>query len=58
VTGVFPTAALISAIMFASWALYVTLVEHPARLDSGAGPVAPSSSRATAAPRPGRRRSP
>jgi hypothetical protein len=38
VTGVFPAAALISAIMFASWALYVTLVEHPARLDSGAGP--------------------
>jgi hypothetical protein len=37
VTGVFPTAALISAIMFTSWALYVTLVEHPARLDSGAG---------------------
>ena len=37
-TRVFPTAALISAIMFASWALYVTLVEHPARLDSGAGP--------------------
>jgi Domain of unknown function (DUF1772) len=38
VTGVLSTAALISAIMFASWALYVTLVEHPARLDSGAGP--------------------
>ena len=37
-TGVFATAALISAIMFSSWALYVTLVEHPARLDSGAGP--------------------
>jgi hypothetical protein len=31
-----PTAALVSAVMFTAWALYVTLVEHPARLDSGA----------------------
>jgi Domain of unknown function (DUF1772) len=38
VTGVFSAAALISAVMFASWALYVTLVEHPARMDSGAAP--------------------
>ncbi|HEX2438085.1 MAG TPA: DUF1772 domain-containing protein [Methylomirabilota bacterium] len=29
---------LASAVMFASWALYVSLVEHPARLESGAGP--------------------
>jgi hypothetical protein len=27
-----------SAVMFAAWALYVTLVEHPARLEAGAGP--------------------
>jgi hypothetical protein len=27
---------LASAVMFASWALYVSLVEHPARLESGA----------------------
>jgi Domain of unknown function (DUF1772) len=31
-----PTAALVSAVMFTAWALYVSLVEHPARLDSGA----------------------
>jgi hypothetical protein len=29
-------AAVLSATMFTSWALYITLVEHPARLDSGA----------------------
>ena len=28
-------AALLGATMFASWALYITLVEHPARLESG-----------------------
>ena len=36
-----PTAALVSAVMFTAWALYVSLVEHPARLDSG-----PASGRA------------
>jgi Domain of unknown function (DUF1772) len=28
--------SIASATMFASWALYITLVEHPARLESGA----------------------
>jgi Domain of unknown function (DUF1772) len=32
------TVALVSAVMFTTWALYISLVEHPARLDSGAGP--------------------
>ncbi|HEX9820185.1 MAG TPA: DUF1772 domain-containing protein [Methylomirabilota bacterium] len=35
-TGVLTTAAVLSATLFTSWALYITLVEHPARLDSGA----------------------
>ena len=34
--NVLPAISIASAIMFASWALYVTLVEHPARLQSGA----------------------
>ena len=29
-------AAMITASTFTAWALYITLVEHPARLDSGA----------------------
>jgi anthrone oxygenase-like protein len=37
--GPLATVALISAIMFTTWALYVTLVEHPARLESGSGPA-------------------
>jgi hypothetical protein len=32
------TVAVISAIMFTTWALYITVVEHPARLESGSGP--------------------
>lgn len=32
------TVSVVCAIMFASWALYVSLVEHPARMASGAGP--------------------
>jgi Anthrone oxygenase len=36
--GPLATVAVISAIMFTSWALYVSLVEHPARLQSGSGP--------------------
>jgi Anthrone oxygenase len=36
--GALATVALLSAIMFTTWALYISLVEHPARLDSGAGP--------------------
>jgi len=35
-TGLLATAAVLSATLFATWALYITLVEHPARLDSGA----------------------
>ena len=35
-TGVLTTAAVLGAPLFTSWALYITLVEHPARLDSGA----------------------
>ena len=35
--GVLATAAVLSAAMFTTWAFYITLVEHPARLDSGAG---------------------
>ena len=31
------TVALVSAVMFTTWALYISLVEHPARLDSGGG---------------------
>jgi len=34
---VLTTAALVSAATFAAFALYVTLVEHPARIASGAG---------------------
>ena len=34
--NVLATAALVSAATFAAFALYVTLVEHPARLASGA----------------------
>jgi hypothetical protein len=34
--GLVATAATVSGTAFTSWALYVTLVEHPARLDSGA----------------------
>jgi hypothetical protein len=30
------SAALVSAVTFTAWALYVTLVEHPARIASGA----------------------
>ena len=33
---VFATAALVSAATFTAWALYITLVEHPARIASGA----------------------
>jgi hypothetical protein len=29
-------AALVSTVMFTAWALYITLVEHPARVASGA----------------------
>jgi hypothetical protein len=36
-TGGLATAAVVSAVMFTTWALYVSLVEHPARLDSGVG---------------------
>ena len=36
--GPLATLAIISAIMFTTWALYVSLVEHPARLQSGSGP--------------------
>jgi hypothetical protein len=36
--GALATIAVISAIMFTTWALYITLVEHPARLESGSGP--------------------
>jgi Anthrone oxygenase len=36
--GPLATIAIICAIMFTTWALYVTLVEHPARLESGSGP--------------------
>jgi Domain of unknown function (DUF1772) len=35
VTGALATAAVASAVMFASWALYITLVEHPARRACG-----------------------
>jgi hypothetical protein len=34
--GVLAAVSLGSATMFAAWALYVTVVEHPARLESGA----------------------
>jgi hypothetical protein len=34
--GVLAAVSIGSATMFASWALYITLVEHPARLESGA----------------------
>jgi hypothetical protein len=37
-SGLLATGALLSATLFTTWALYITLVEHPARLDSGAGP--------------------
>ena len=36
--GPLATVALVAAIMFTTWALYVGLVEHPARLESGSGP--------------------
>ena len=36
VLGIARTAAMVSAIVFTAWALYVSLVEHPARIDSGA----------------------
>ena len=35
--GVLATAAVLSATLFTTWALYIAVVEHPARLDSGAG---------------------
>jgi hypothetical protein len=35
--GLSAAAATVSTTAFTAWALYVTLVEHPARLDSGAG---------------------
>jgi hypothetical protein len=34
--GLAAAAATVSGTAFTAWALYVTLVEHPARLDSGA----------------------
>jgi hypothetical protein len=34
--GLARTAAMVSATVFTAWALYVSLVEHPARIDSGA----------------------
>ena len=34
--AVFATAALVSAATFTAWALYITPVEHPARVASGA----------------------
>jgi Domain of unknown function (DUF1772) len=37
-TGPVAALALIGAVLFTTWALYITLVEHPARLESGAGP--------------------
>jgi Domain of unknown function (DUF1772) len=35
--GPVASVAVLSAVMFTTWALYITLVEHPARLESGAG---------------------
>jgi Domain of unknown function (DUF1772) len=37
VAGIAAAAATVTAVAFTAWALYITLVEHPARLDSGAG---------------------
>jgi Domain of unknown function (DUF1772) len=34
--GMLAAISIASATLFASWALYMTLVEHPARLESGA----------------------
>ena len=34
--GVSAAAATVSTVTFTAWALYVTLVEHPARIESGA----------------------
>jgi len=34
--GLSAAAALVSATAFTAWALYISVVEHPARLDSGA----------------------
>ena len=36
IRGLATAAAMITASTFTAWALYITLVEHPARLDSGA----------------------
>jgi hypothetical protein len=33
--GLAATAAMVSATAFTAWALYISVVEHPARLDSG-----------------------
>jgi Domain of unknown function (DUF1772) len=33
--GPLATAVVLSAVLFTTWALYITLVEHPARLESG-----------------------
>jgi Domain of unknown function (DUF1772) len=37
-SGLAAAAAMVSVTTFTAWALYITLVEHPARLESGAGP--------------------
>jgi hypothetical protein len=34
--GLAAAAAMVSATAFTAWALYISVVEHPARLDSGA----------------------